>query len=172
MTQEDGHITVSVEDQAEAARECSVKFLEDIKGSGNYGTQLYQVATTIGQIFKLHQQRPAQSEPEKNHFAVNGNTSDDAASILKEAEKWGVLVSRKETKVKGLKYESQEYYLNPVFSPTYGISYRAGRKLDLAAAIADKILLGDDADATKIIREFERTWRLDNNQMSLIDGAQ
>ncbi|NVD74571.1 hypothetical protein D0T24_30755 [Duganella sp. BJB480] len=171
--QENGQITVSVEDQAEAARECSAKFLEDIKGSGNYGTQLYQVATTIGQIFKLHQQRPAQSEPEKNHFAVtNGNTSDSAAAILKEAEKWGVLVSRKETKVKGLKYESQEYYLNPVFSPTYGISYRAGRKLDLAAATADKILLGDDMEATKVIREFERSWRLDSDQMSLIDGVQ
>jgi hypothetical protein len=171
--QKDGQITVSVEDQAEAARECSAKFLEDIKGSGNYGTQLYQVATTIGQIFKLHQQRPAQSEPEKNHFAVtNGNTSDDAASILKEAEKWGVLVSRAETKVKGLKYESREYYLNPVFSPTYGISYRAGRKLDLAAALADRILLGDDTEATKIIREFERTWRLDSDQLSLIDGVQ
>lgn len=173
VPQADGAFTVSIEDQAEAARECSAKFLEDIKGSGNYGTQLYQVATTIGQIFKLHQQRPAQSEPEKNHFAVtNGTTSNDAASILKEAEKWGVLVSRKETKVKGPKYETHEYYLNPVFSPTYGISFRAGRKLDLAAAIADRILLGDDAEANKIIREFERSWRLDNDQLSLIDGAQ
>jgi hypothetical protein len=167
-------ISVSISDQAKAARECSARFLEDIKGSGNYGTQLYQVATTLGQIFKLSQQRPAQSEPEKNHFAVNdGRPSDGAISILNEAEKWGVLIGREENKVKSSKYESRQYYLNPIFSPSYGTSYRSGRKLDLDRGILDNILLGDHSSSSRVIREFERSWRINvGDQLSLIQDEE
>lgn len=169
-----GAISVAIDDQANAARECSARILEDIKGSGNYGTQLYQVATTLGQIFKLSQQRPSQSEPEKNHFTVtNGKPSDDALAILNEAEKWGVLIGREENKVKNSKYESRQYSLNPVFAPSYGISYRSGRKLDLAGAMVDQILLGDNSASSRVIREFERNWRINvDDQLSFIQDEE
>lgn len=173
-TKSQSQLTVNAKDQADAAKECSALFLEDVKGSGNYGKQLHLVATTLGQIFKLSQQRPSQSEPERNHFAVSsGELSDDAQVILSEAEKWGVLIGQEETKVKNSKYESREYRLNPIFAPSYGISFRRGRKLDLAGALTDRLLLATTAESTKIIREFTRSWQLDTGtQLSLIDSGE
>ncbi|MFM0565641.1 ORC-CDC6 family AAA ATPase [Paraburkholderia sediminicola] len=163
-------LVVKASDQAEAARETSARFLEEIKGSGNLGNQLYHVATTLGQIFKLAQQRPSQSEPERTHFAVSdGQVSESAQRILVEAEKWGVLIAQDETKVKNPRYTGKEYKLNPIYAPSYGISYRAGRKLDLSVSAADRLLLVSTELSTQIIREFERAWNVDNgNQLSLI----
>ncbi|MBK4737359.1 ORC-CDC6 family AAA ATPase [Noviherbaspirillum pedocola] len=166
-------LVVPVHDQAEAARDCSGRFLEEVKGSGTQGKQLYHIANTLGQIFKLAQQRPAQSEPEKTHFAVaNGQLSDDAITLLNEAEKWGVLIGQTETKVKTSKFESKEYTLNPIFAPSFGISYRRGRKLDLPGRVADRLLLASNEGSTAIIKEFERGWNKDaGDQLSLIDDS-
>lgn len=167
-------LIVPVHDQAEAARDCSGRFLEEVKGSGPQGKQLYHIATSLGQIFKIAQQLPAQSEPERTHFAVaSGQLSDDAIALLNEAEKWGVLIGQSETKVKTLKFESKEYTLNPIFSPSFGISYRRGRKLDVSSSMAERLLLTSNEGSTAIIKEFERALNKDaGDQLSLIDDSE
>lgn len=167
-------LLINPEDQAQAAREASTHYFKEIQGAGDYGNRLYSVVETLGQLFQLSQERRSQSEPEKTHFSIaeGDELSEDGGAVLREATKWSILFDQKETKVKSKRLESTEYLLNPIFAPYFGISYRKGRRLELAAGRANALLTGTQEDLAKIIKDYKREWFKDerNDQLSLIDG--
>ncbi len=162
LTAEGDIVPVEPEMQAVAARTASAVFMRETQGSGQYGNRLFQVANTLGQIFRLSHARPSQSEAERTHFSVSsGELSEEASTILSECIKWSVLFAVKETKVKDTKLSDADFVLNPIFAPHFGISYNKGRKLDIKADDATRLLVGSRDEMNMLVKGYQRTWKLD-----------
>lgn len=163
---------VDPEQQAEAARMASALFVKETQGSGDFGNRLYLIVNTLGQIYRLSQHRPAQSEPERTHFSItDGAPSERAEEILRECVKWSVLFVTKETKVKDSRFVADEYVLNPIYAPYFGISYNKGRRLELPRQVVEDILTGDRSSLDKWVKTYKDTWDItedDHQQIPLL----
>lgn len=156
--------------QANAAFRVSRNMKEEVSGCGDTGNRLLSIVNFLGKLFRLSQGRPSQSEPERTHFAVvSGQVNGEAQRILDEAVKWSVLLEAPESKVKGTRYESCDYILNPIFAPFFGISYNKGRKLEIPCTQATTMLCGEIEEFTGLLRQYERQWTasLDDTQLLL-----
>lgn len=172
MLEDGGSTTISriePRQQAEAARMASALFVKETQGSGDFGNRLYLIVNTLGQIFRLSQYRPAQSEPERTHFSITeGVPSNSAQDILRECVKWSVLFAAKETKVKDPRVVTEEYIFNPIFAPYFGISFNKGRRLEIPYQVIDDILVGDRVGLDKLIRSYKDQWDIvDGDQMQI-----
>jgi hypothetical protein len=128
---------ISIKHQAEAAKSASAAFLKEVKSCGTSGNLLHTFVIRLGTYFKYINKRPSQSEPEQNHFSINGEINDSAIGLfIHEAIKWSILYDCKITKRKGgdvnFEDESFEYILNPIYAPYFHISYRKKRRVDFS----------------------------------------
>lgn len=154
---------ISIESQAKAAFKTSLAFKEEVAGSGDMGNRLLSIVNFLGKLFRLSQGRPSQSEAERTHFCIiNDQISNDAQNILNEAIKWSVFFEDPESKVKGVRYESSEYVLNPIYAPFFGISYNKGRKLEISGNQAETMFTGNVNDFTKLLRQYEKQWAINS----------
>jgi len=159
--------------QAAAAFRVSRNLKEEVSGCGDTGNRLLSIVNFLGKLFRLSQGRPSQSEPERTHFSiVNGHISDEAQRVLDEAVKWSVFFKMPESKVKGTRYESSEYVLNPIFAPFFGISYNKGRKLEIPCVQATTMLNGNIEEFTGLLRQYEKQWTLDSDEAQLLLGLE
>lgn len=155
--------TLPVKTQAEAAVRASRRFRSEVSAFGDQGNRLLALVNLLGKLFRLSHGRYSQSEAERTHFSIVGEELTPAAeSVLKEALKWSVLFEVPETKVKGNRYESSDYVLNPIYAPFFGLSYNKGRKLEMPSAEAETMLVGRLDDYTKLLRQYETKWGLDS----------
>lgn len=161
--------SVPVDVQADAALKVSRLFKNEVAGCGDLGNRLLAIVNVMGKLYRLSQGKPAQSEPERTHFCViNAAVSEEAERVLSEAVKWSVFFVQTESKVKGVRYESNEYVLNPIFAPFFGISYNKGRKLEMPSPQAEAMLTGTVQDYTNLLKTYERAWvTSDEEQLSL-----
>ncbi len=156
--------TVSIDDQAKAAFTASQKFRKEVSGSGDQGNRLLAVVNVLGKLFRMSQARYSQSEAERTHFSIlHEEVSGASKIVLDEAVKWSVLFEEPETKVKGSRYESNDYVLNPIYAPYFGLSYNKGRKLEINSLDANIILAGPIDQFTRLLRQYERKWELAPN---------
>ena len=89
---------------------------------------------------------------------------------MSECIKWSVLFEVKETKVKDTKLSYADFVLNPIFAPHFGISYNKGRKLDIKADDATRLLVGSRDEMNMLVKGYQKTWKLDEGeQLSLFD---
>lgn len=159
--------------QAEAAFRVSRNLKEEVSGCGDTGNRLLSIVNFLGKLFRLSQGRASQSEPERTHFTIiNGQVCSDAQRVLDEAVKWSVLFKMPESKVKGTRYESSEYVLNPIFAPFFGISYNKGRKLEISCAPAETLLSGNIEAFTGLLRQYERQWAANSDETQLLLGLE
>ena len=153
---------IPINDQAKAAFKVSSAFKEEVAGCGDKGNRLLSIVNFLGKLFRLSQGRRSQSEPERTHFCiVNSEPSKDMQNILDEAIKWSVFFEANESKVKGIRYESKEYILNPIYAPFFGLSYNKGRKLELSYNDANLMLTGTSSDFSAILKSYEKHWKID-----------
>lgn len=151
--------SVPINSQALAAFKTSRAFKEEVAGCGDMGNRLLSMVNFLGKLFRLSQGRPSQSEPERTHFCIiNEEVSGEAQRVLSEAIKWSVLFEEPESKVKGMRYESKEYVLNPIYAPFFGLSYNKGRKLELPFSQAEVMLTGGVDDFTDMLKLYEKNW--------------
>lgn len=160
--------SVPVEKQALAARSASALFVKESQGSGDEGNRLFLVVNTLGQIFRFSQNRPSQSEAERTHFSIDNALPPEADAILQECIKWSILFVTPETKVKDERFESEEYILNPIYAPYFGISYNKGRKLELALQTAIDLLTGSRENLDKLLKNYKGRWLASDDQIPLI----
>jgi hypothetical protein len=160
--------SVPVEKQAMAARTASALFVKESQGSGDEGNRLFLVVNTLGQIFRLSQNRPSQSEAERTHFSIDSALPPEADAVLQECVKWSILFVVRETKVKDERYEGEEYILNPIYAPYFGISYNKGRKLNLSAQAAIDLLVGSRDNLDKLLKNYKSKWLVSEDQLPLI----
>ncbi|TXI47113.1 MAG: hypothetical protein E6Q50_14365 [Lysobacter sp.] len=163
-------IRVPVEKQAAAARSASSIFVKETAGAGDHGYRLYQIVNTLGQIYRLSQQRAAQSEPERTHFSITkGEPSESTKLLLRECQKWSVFFATRETKVKDARYEGQEYVFNPIFAPYFGISFNKGRRLELDQDTLEQLFTGSRDRLDAILKDYKSRWNLsESDQLPLI----
>lgn len=163
-------LEVPIHCQADAAFRVSRNMKEEVSGCGDTGNRLMSIVNLLGKLFRLSQYRLSQSEPERTHFSIiQDEISPDAQKILDEAIKWSVLFKMPESKVKGTRYESSEYLLNPIYAPFFGISYNKGRKLEIPYNKAEMIFTGSVEDFTELLRTYERDWLSDTSDQLQLD---
>jgi hypothetical protein len=163
---DDGSIRlpISTADQAEAARQVSGAFLNEIKSFGRHGNRLHAFVLRLGSLFALAHMRPTQSEPEQNHFSVSHGTSSvttEDLDFLREATKWSVLFETQETKKKDEYHaETVEYVLNPIYAPRFHISYRKRRKIDISTGELNILIRGSLDQFNLLMKEASRKWEV------------
>ncbi len=145
--------SVSALSQAKAVKEASDMILGRVSGSGSYGPQLLSLVQCLGSIFREKHRSLSQSEPEVNHFTISGGTISEQLQIyLSEAEKWSILFVSSETKMKASGVISCDYVLNPIYSPSFQISFRKKRSLQLSSSELLTMLEGDQRDKDSLVR--------------------
>ena len=164
--------------QAEAARQASAAFLGEVKSFGALGNQLHGFVHRLGTLFELAQQRPSQSESERNHFAI---TSGQAAltegdwEFLNEAIKWSVLYEEAGTKKKDQGTpESPEYILNPIYAPYFHISYRKKRRIEVSTEEVIILMRGSADDVKLLLNRYSKEWDVEAGEVvpTLFSGIQ
>lgn len=150
---------ISPEIQTEAARYVSEYKIVDIAGYEPYGKKLRIFVQYLGQIFyKLHtSENNSLGEPEPNHFNTKDlSLSTQDKSLISSAIMWNVLQEGEPTKRKDSKLspETVDYYINKIYTPYFGISYRNQRKIFLEVDILESLLSGDEEEAKKGFLKF------------------
>jgi len=157
---------ITVDHQAQAAKQASTTFLNEIKTFGRYGNQLHTFVQRLGTLFSLAHKNPRQSEPEQNHFSIveGAKGSKNSDTLLNEAIKWSVLFENKSTKKKSdHNPDYSEYVLNPIYSPYFHISYRKKRKLDFSLDTLDTLFSGSLDEYESLLRSYRSKWDLNEN---------
>jgi len=125
--------SISEEFQSFAANQTSSTLFAEIKSFKPHGSVLHLFANRLGELFSLHQSRLSQSEPEKNHFSIDGGATsltDEERTLLDECEKWGVLSKVIATKTKTRQViDDYDWVLNSIYAPRFEIGYRKKRKI-------------------------------------------
>jgi hypothetical protein len=155
---------ISQKSQAEAAKHSSTAFLKEVKSFGKNGNALHRFVLRTGTYFKYAHKRRTQSEPEQNHFSIQGNVDSEIQSFLEEAIKWSVLYESRITKQKGgatkLESEDFEYILNPIYAPYFHISYRKKRRIEFTVMEIKTIAFGDLSQFEILLKSAQKNWKL------------
>lgn len=155
----DWNSQISPETQTEAARYVSEYKIVDIAGYEPYGKELRIFVQYLGQIFnKLHTAEDnTLGEPEPNHFNTKDlSLPDSSKKIIASAIMWNVLQEGETTKKKQSKLspETVDYYLNKIYVPYFGISYRNQRKIFISVEILQDLFAGNEEFANAGFKKF------------------
>lgn len=150
---------VSFDIQAQAARQVSNAMFEDVPQLGPSGDKLREMVRRLGSLFDAFNRRPAQSEPEINHFSIDqsdkAGLSEAATLLLEEARTWSVLYEEPDTKSKSdYDVAQSDWVLNRVFAPRFSISYRKRRKITLKASQVNAILCHSSQVFESLLKEI------------------
>ncbi|MCF6142421.1 hypothetical protein L1S34_14085 [Flavobacterium sp. K77] len=162
---------ISIRSQAEGAKQASSTFLREVKNFGNEGNKLHTFVLRLGTYFSYSHKKPAQSEPEQNHFNIVGNKSTELSNFINEAVKWSVLYESRITKQKGgennLQSEDYEYILNPIYAPYFHISYRKKRSVQFTSSELSTIAFGDFKEFEVFLNIAAKKWKIIPDESSL-----
>lgn len=166
--------------QSEAARYVSDYKVDDIAGYEPFGKELRIFVQYLGQIFyKLHtDEENTLGEPEPNHFYTKDlSLPPEIKNLIASAVMWNVLQEGETTKKKQSKLspETVDYYLNKIYVPYFGISYRSQRKIFLDVNILENLFSGEESVAKKGWRNYFQSSKngttLSLDQISLFDNC-
>ena len=175
---------ITPETQTEAARYVSEYKIVDIAGYEPYGKELRLFTQYLGQIFyRLHtMENNTLGEPEPNHFNTTDlSLPDSTRKLIASSIMWNVLQEGEPTKRKQSKLspETVDYYMNRIYAPYFGISYRNQRKIQIDVDILSQLFSGDEEAAKNGFRSYfkmlpTQTVISDNpsHQMSIFDQIQ
>ena len=152
--------SLSLETQAEAAYETSLKFLNEIRTFGPSGEKLHGFTLRLGTLFRALQTMPPMSEPEQNQISVTSGevilTGEDIL-FLREAVKHSVLLEQLGNKSKdAVPTDVLDYQLNPIYSPYFNISFRRKRKLSISAENLIVLVRGTTDEYATLVRKFAK----------------
>ena len=146
--------------QAKGAENTAIEQMDKIRLCNEYGTEMYSFAMNIGGLFKLLHKDVYAKYPETNQFAFENEVEIESRPLLKEVRnsliKWGVIVKRPRIQSISIgRRKGTLYYLNRIFSPIFGISFRTrgGYNFVMPTTLFE-ILLKEAWDAEKI-----RSWK-------------
>jgi hypothetical protein len=151
--------TLSPETQSEAAKYVSEYKIAGIPKYEPYGKELRIFTQYLGKIFyKLHtEHKSTVGEPEPNHFYTKDlSLSNELRNVLLSAIMWNVIQEGEPTKRKKslLSPETIDYYLNKIYAPYFGISYRNQRKIQLNVSCLTGLMSGDEEKAKKAFDDY------------------
>ncbi|NQX63549.1 hypothetical protein [Paenibacillus qinlingensis] len=165
--------------QSRAAHDVSRDKVFEVKSYPSIGSSLSSFTNQLGRVFEQLNKDERQSQPERNHFAILGDVSNEAKGILRGALMYSVLQEipatklRKDTEIRG-----SDYLLNRIYAPYYNISIRKMHKLELQSSEFENLILGSDHDkkdiSVKLLRKYLKNEAVSTNvvetkQMDLFD---
>lgn len=169
---------LSPEIQTVAAQYVSEYKIVDIAAYEPHGHALRVFIQYLGKIFyKLHTgEDNTLGEPEPNHFNTKDlSLTEYTRSLIASAVMWNVLQEGEATKKKQsvLSPETVDYYMNKIYVPYFGISYRNQRKISIEVELLEQLFSGDEAEAKKAMKKFFKEDKDDTDnvsgQLSLFD---
>lgn len=115
--------------QAKGAENTAIEQMDKVRLCNEHGTEMYSFAMNIGGLFKLLHRDIYAKYPETNQFAFENESEIERRPLLKEVSdsliKWGVIIKRPRIQSISIgKRKGTLYYLNRIFSPIFGISFR------------------------------------------------
>ena len=167
---------LSPESQSAAAQYVSEYKIVDIAAYEPHGHELRVFIQYLGKIFyRLHTgEENTLGEPEPNHFNTKDlSLTNYSRDLIASAVMWNVLQEGEATKKKQsiLSPETVDYYMNKIYVPYFGISYRNQRKISIDVELLEQLLSGDESQAKKAMKKFFKENKEDDNdgQLSLFD---
>lgn len=171
---------ISATNQSNAAKQVSEYKIIDINGYEPVGKELRIFVQFLGQIFfQLHTSNETTlGEPEPNHFSTNDLAlSSQMNELLSYAIMWNVLQEGEPTKKKraNLSLETVDYYLNRIYVPYFGISYRDKRKIQIGIELLEELFSGDVDKAKKAVSKYLKEPEMElattnNQQINLFEN--
>lgn len=169
---------IAPETQSEAAQYVSEYKVDDISRCEPYGKELRIFTQYLGQMFyKLHTaENNTLGEPEPNHFNTKDlSLSDRTKQLISSAIMWTVLQEGEATKKKQSKLspETVDYYLNKIYVPYFGISYRNQRKIQIQEDVLGLLFSGNEDRAKEGFQRFFKVYddSTTADQMSLFEDG-
>ena len=166
---------VSAKDSHAAAIFTSTFLVKEVISLPPHGNKLSQLVNRIGELFKISQKSSYQTEPERDIFTIEydfAGQDEELENIIDSAKSWRVLIVDDSKRIKDeTQITSQEFQLNPIFSPRFGISYRKKRGIKLTVNQFKTLLAGQYSDYEIIKKKYQQQWRAeeyDDNQGSLL----
>jgi hypothetical protein len=173
---EEGQFLISSEVQSFASDQTSVSLFKEIKSFKPFGHTLHLFANRLGELFSLYQSRLSQSEPEINHFSIEGGetaVTGEYKNYLDECEKWGILSKTKATKTKAREIiDDFDWVFNPIYAPKFGISYRKKRKLILTHAEIQILFNPDKSKYEELFQRVRHSIGVDGDDVTRITAVQ
>ena len=133
--------------QARGAENTAIEQMDKIRLCSEYGTEMYSFAMNIGGLFKLLHRDIYAKYPETNQFAFENEIEIESRPLLKEVRnsliKWGVIIKRPRIQSISIgRRKGTLYYLNRMFSPIFGISFRTrgGYNFVMPTALFESLL--------------------------------
>jgi hypothetical protein len=151
--------------QAACVKDASISFVREIKSFGIHGNRLHSFVNTLGGLFAKLLGRMALSEPEVSQFTIQGHESlqglpADVDIFLREAVKWSVLFETRESKMKDSSaIPGFEWQLAPIYTPSFHISPRKKRKLELTIAELAGLIVGDMDIVDRLLKRYDDSGR-------------
>ncbi len=146
--------------QADGAEKTAIEQMDKIRLCNEHGIEMYSFAMNIGELFKLYHRDIYAKYPETNQFAFENEVEIEKRPLLNDVRnsliKWGVII--KKPRIQSISIGRRKgtlYYLNRIFSPIFGISYRTrgGYNFVLPTALFE-LLLKESWEPEKIM-----SWR-------------
>ena len=115
--------------QAKGAENTAIEQMDKVRLCNEHGTEMYSFAMNIGGLFKLLHRDIYAKYPETNQFAFENEAEIENRPLLKQVSnsliKWGVIIKRPRIQSISIgRRKGTLYYLNRIFSPIFGISFR------------------------------------------------
>lgn len=133
------------------------------------GQKLDTLVTRLGELFRISHQAEIITEPENNHFGLTTGTIDEKThNLLLQALCWNVLLQFNITKERDIDRSLNDYQLNPIYAPAFGISYRKMHKVNFTIANFQIICGTDNLKWEKFRGMFESTHSSESPQGGLL----
>ncbi|MPM68395.1 hypothetical protein SDC9_115327 [bioreactor metagenome] len=170
-------IPFNFETQTKAAYDISQKKVFEISSFASIGPALYSFANQMGRIFEQLNKDERQSQPERNHFGIQGELSENGNKLIRGALMNSVIQETSATKMKnGAVVRGRDYLLNRIYCPFYNMSYRKMHKLELSSVDMDVLLVGLPEEKrtiyNKIINKLlkHQNVKSDDKQLNLLES--
>ncbi|ALS97098.1 hypothetical protein [Lacimicrobium alkaliphilum] len=128
-----------------------------------HGNKLSQMVNRIGELFRISQKSSYQTEPERDIFTIEYDFSgkdSELEDFIESAKSWRVLIVDDSKRIKDeTQMTSQEFQLNPIYSPRFGISHRKKRGISFSVRQFKSILVGSYDEYEKIKKHYQTAWR-------------
>lgn len=166
---------VKMESMQRGAIATSTAQVKEIVNYPPYGKTLATLVYRLGEIFSISQKSPVQTEPERNIFRIQEDfegISSQHTDVINSAISWRVLIdqeSKRERSRESTTY-NREFYLNPIYAPYFGISFRVKRDITITPEEFEVLLLGEQKRFVDLRRHYIKKWKvdIDNTQPDLL----
>jgi hypothetical protein len=153
----------------DAAIATSGSLVKEVISYPPHGNKLSQMVNRIGELFKISQKSAYQTEPERVIFSIEYDFAGDDRELedfIRSAKSWRVLIVDDSKRIKNdLQLTSQEFQLNPIYSPKFGISIRKKRGIVFTVDQFKCLISGNNTQYLAMRKSYQKKWKVDEVEL-------